>query len=567
MDHRMEQLFGDGLRRSQEGESRRYNLLAAALIADLVKNSLGPCGLEKVYIDIMGEITVTKDGSAILRKLDVEHPAAKILIEAANSVDNEVGDGTTSVVILTGELLSKAQELLLSGIAPSVIIDGYLMSLDISLQALNQISVSSTSIHREVMKKLAETCLQTRSISDIVASENNGVADLVVEAVRSVADLRNKTSDVDDIKIEEKLGNSSDTTLIRGTVIDKTFVASPRLKQIQNAKILLTNEELDRSRAKINSELNISSFDQLERYYKSEYKLLETKVQNIIDSCADVVISQRGINKIVQQSLSRANITALHRVKENDMLWLEKSTGARVVKDLNDPIPPDNLGYAGKVYEKLVGDDRMVFIDECKNPKSVTLLLRANSKRVLDEYHRSVLDGIAVLRDYIISPRIVGGAGATEMKVASIIRDRSRQITGRVQLVLQKFAEALEEIPITLARNAGMDTLNTITQLRSKCLPANSKVKWYGIDPKSQRVANIISSVIEPSIVKEQVLKTAVEVTCMLLRVDDVLVAKPKMQTHTHADGVEHSHPGGDKKHDHYFDRLGKQQRPMHHYY
>jgi archaeal chaperonin len=567
MDHRMEQLFGDGLRRSQEGESRRYNLLAAALIADLVKNSLGPCGLEKVYIDIMGEITVTKDGSAILRKLDVEHPAAKILIEAANSVDNEVGDGTTSVVILTGELLSKAQELLLSGIAPSVIIDGYLMSLDISLQALNQISVSATSIHREVMKKLAETCLQTRSISGVIASENTGVAELVVEAILSIADLRNKTIEVDDIKIEEKLGNSSDTTLIRGTVIDKTFVASPRLKQIQNAKILLTNEELDRSRTKINSELNISSFDQLERYYNSEYKLLETKVQNIIDSCAEVVISQRGINKNVQQSLSRANITALHRVKENDMLWLEKSTGARVVKDLNDPIPPDSLGYARKVYEKLVGDDRMVFIDECKNPKSVTLLLRANSKRVLDEYHRSVLDGIAVLRDYIISPRIVGGAGATEMKVASIIRDRSRQITGRVQLVLQKFTEALEEIPITLARNAGMDTLNTITQLRSKCLPANSKVKWYGIDPKSQRVANIISSVIEPSIVKEQVLKTAVEVTCMLLRVDDVLVAKPKMQTHTHTDGVEHSHPGGDKEHDHYFDRLGKQQRPMHHYY
>ena len=567
MDPRTEQLFGDGFSRSQEGESRRYNLLAAALISNFIKNSLGPCGLEKVYIDIMGEITVTKDGSAILRKLDVEHPAAKILIEAANAVDNEVGDGTTSVVILSGELLSKAQELLFSGISPSVIIDGYLKGLEVSLQTLSQISVSSTSIHREVMRKLAETCLQTRSISGVVASENTGVADLVVEAILSIADLRNKTIDVDDIKIEEKLGNSSDTTLIRGTVIDKTFVASLRPKQIKNAKILLTNEELARSRTKINSELNISSFGQLERYYKSEYELLETKVQNIIDSCADVVISQRGINKIVQQSLSRANITALHRVKENDMLWLEKSTGARVVKDLNDPIPPDNLGYAGKVYEKLVGDDRMVFIDECKNPKSMTLLLRANSKRVLDEYHRSVLDGIAVLRDYIISPRIVGGAGATEMKVASIIRDRSRQITGRVQLVLQKFAEALEEIPITLARNAGMDTLNTITQLRSKYLPANGKVKWYGIDPKSQRVANIISSVIEPSIVKEQVLKTAVEVTCMLLRVDDVLVAKPKMQTHTHADGVEHSHPGGDKKHDHYFDRLGKQQRPIHHYY
>ena len=567
MDPRKEQLFGDGFGRSQEGKSRQYNLLAATLISNLIKNSFGPCGLEKVYIYIMGEITVTKDGSAILRKLDVEHPAAKILIEAANAVDNEVGDGTTSVVILSGELLSKAQELLFYGIAPSVIIDGYLKGLEISLQTLGQISVSSASLHREVMSKLAETCLQTRSISGVVARENNSAADLVVEAVWSISDLRNKTIDIDDIKIEEKLGNPSDTALIRGTVIDKTFAASTMVKQIESAKILLTNEELDRSRTRTNSELNISSCGQLEKYYKSEYELLEIKVQNIIESGANIVISQKGINKIVQQRLSRADILTLHRVKENDMLWLERSTGAKVVKDLNGPIPSNNLGYAGKVYEKLVGDDKMVFIDECKNPKSVTLLLRANSKRVLDEYHRSALDGFAVLRDYILSPRIVGGAGATEMKVAAIIRDRSRLIKGRVQLVLQKFAEALEEIPTTLARNAGMDTVNTIVQLRSKHLPANSKIRWYGIDSKSRKVENIISSVIEPSIVKEQVLKTAVEVTCMLLRVDDVLMAKPKMQTHTHADGVEHSHPGGDKKHDHYFDRLGKQQRPMHHYY
>ena len=567
MDPRTEQLFGDGFSRSQEDESRRYNLLAATLVANLVKNSLGPCGLEKMYIDIMGEITVTKDGSAILRKLDVEHPAAKILIEAANAVDNEVGDGTTSVVILSGELLSKAQELLLSGIAPSMIIDGYLMGLEISLQTLSRISISSTSIGREVMSKLAESCLQTRSISGVVARENTSAADLIVEAVWSIADLRNKIIDTDDIKIEEKLGNSSETTLVSGTVIDKTFDASLRIKLIENAKILLTNEDLDRSRTRTNSELNISSFDQLEKYRRSEYELLEIKVQNIIDSGANIVISQKGINKIVQQRLSRADIISLHRVKENDMLWLEKSTTARIVKDLNGPIPSNTLGYAGKIYEKLVGDDKMIFIDECKNPKSVTLLLRANSKRVLDEYHRSALDGFAVLRDYIQSPRIVGGGGATEMKVAAVIRDRSRQIKGNVQLVLQKFAEALEEIPTTLARNAGMDTVNTIIQLRSKHMLANSKIRWYGINSRSRKVDNIISLVIEPSIVKEQVLKTAVEVACMLLRVDDVLMAKPKVQTHSHTDGVEHSHPGGDKKHDHYFDRLGKQQRPIHHYY
>jgi archaeal chaperonin len=567
MDPRTEQLFGDGFSRNQEGESRRYNLLAATLISNLIKNSLGPCGLEKVYIDIMGEITVTKDGSAILRKLDVEHPTAKILIEAANAVDNEVGDGTTSVVILSGELLSKAQELLFYGIAPSIIIDGYLKGLEISLQALSQISVSSTSIHREVMSKLAESCLQTRSISDVIVRKNTSVADLVVEAVWSITDLKYKAIDLDDIKIEEKLGNSSDTALIKGTVIDKTFDASLRTRQIENAKILLTNEELDRSRTRTNSELDISSFDQLEKYYKSEYELLEAKVQYIIDSGANFVISQKGINKIVQQHLSRADILTLQRIKENDMLWLEKSTSARVVKDLNRPISSNNLGYAGKVYEKLVGDDKMVFIDECKNPKSVTILLRANSKRVLDEYHRSVLDGIAVLRDYVLSPRIVGGAGAAEMKVAAMIRDRSKQIKGRVQLVLQKFSEALEEIPITLARNAGMDTVNTILQLRSKHSAAKSKIRWYGIDSKNRKVEDITSSVIEPSVVKEQILNTAVEVTCMLLRVDDVLMAKPKMQTHTHSGGVEHSHPGGDKKHDHYFDRLGKQQRPTHHYY
>ena len=273
--------------------------------------------------------------------------------------------------------------MLFSGIAPSMIIDGYLMGLEISLQTLSRISVSSTSIRREVMNKLAKSCLETRSISGVVARENTSAADLIVEAVWSIADLRNKIIDTDDIKIEEKLGNSSETTLVRGTVIDKTFDASLRVEQIENARILLTNEELDRSRTRTNSELNISSFDQLEKYHRSEYELLEIKVQNIIDSGANIVISQKGINKIVQQRLSRANIISLHRVKENDMLWLEKSTTARIVKDLNGPISSNTLGYAGKVYEKLVGDDKIIFIDECKNPKSVTLLLRANSKRVL----------------------------------------------------------------------------------------------------------------------------------------------------------------------------------------
>lgn len=561
------QLFGEGVRKSQTGDSLRYNILAATLIANLVKNSLGPCGLEKMYIDIMGEVTVTKDGSSLLRKIDVEHPAAKILIDAANTVDNEVGDGTTTVVILAGTLLSRAQELLMVGVAPSIIIDGYTIALEIALQTLARISVLSNSINIETMHRLAETCLKSKSISSVITRDNVCAADLVVDAVCTIADLQNSKFDLDDIKIEEKLGNSSDIMLIKGTVLDKSLDISSASKHTQNAQILLINEDLDKTKAKTDSELRISSYHQLQQYHKAESEVLRNKVQNIMDSDANVVISQKGINRIAQQYFSKVGVISIRRVKENDMLWLEKSTNAKITRDLGTPIPQENLGHAGRVYEKIVGDDKMVFVDECSNPRSVTLLLRASSKRVLDEYHRSVLDGLAVLRDYILNPKIVGGAGATEVIVASAIRAKSMQIFGRLQLVVQKFADALEEIPITLARNAGMDTVNTILQLRSKHSSSYGVVRWYGVNSEEKKVSILFPSVIEPALVKEQILKTAVEVACMLLRVDDVIMAKPCMQTHSHADGTNHSHPGGDKKHDHYFDRLGKQQRPMHHYY
>jgi chaperonin GroEL (HSP60 family) len=251
------------------------------------------------------------------------------------------------------------------------------------------------------------------------------------------------------------------------------------------------------------------------------------------------------------------------------MLWIEKSTGARLIKDLNN-ITKDDLGYAGIVSEKIVGEDRIVFIEDCKNPKSVTLLLRANSKRILDEYHRSVLDALSVLGDFITRPKIVAGGGSVEAMIAAKIRTRANLVSGRKQIVIQKFADALEEIPLTIARNAGMSEIDTLTQLRSKHAISynNDKFNWYGINPIGRKIEEMLSKgIIEPSIVKEQIMKTAVEVTNLLIRVDDVLMAKPTMQTHTHDDGTQHSHAGGDKKHDHYFDRLGKKQRPMHHYY
>jgi thermosome len=563
-----EQLFSEDLKRSQGEQARRYNFLAARLIADLIKNSLGPCGLEKIFIDILGEVTITKDGATLLRKIDVEHPAAKVIIEASNAVDNEVGDGTTSVVILAGALIENAEELLDLNIAPSIIADGYLEGLEASLEILDNISKTTKNSDREIMEGLVNTCLESKTIS-YIAAKKNIITKLIVDAICIIADFSNGKIEINDIKIEEKTGNTSDIQLLKGVVLDKTIDNSAMPRVINDAKILLINEELEGKRTKAEAEIQITLPDQIRSYFDTESLTIRSKVQNIINSGANVVISQKGINLVTQYYLAKAGIVSIRRAKENDMLWIEKSTGARLIKDLNN-ITKDDLGYAGIVSEKIVGEDRIVFIEDCKNPKSVTLLLRANSKRILDEYHRSVLDALSVLGDFITKPKIVAGGGSVEAMIAAKIRTRANLVSGRKQIVIQKFADALEEIPLTIARNAGMSEIDTLTQLRSKHAISynNDKFNWYGINPIGRKIEEMLSKgIIEPSIIKEQIMKTAVEVTNLLIRVDDVLMAKPTMQTHTHDDGTQHSHAGGDKKHDHYFDRLGKKQRPMHHYY
>jgi archaeal chaperonin len=568
-----EQLFSEDLKRSQGEQSRRYNFLAAKLIADLIKNSLGPRGLEKIFIDILGEVTITKDGATILRKIDVEHPAAKVIIEASNAVDNEVGDGTTSVVILAGALIENAEDLLNLNIAPSIIADGYLEGLETALEILDDISKTTTNSDRKIMEGLVDTCLGSKTISYIAANKSM-LTKYIVDAVCTIADFSNGKIEVDDIKIEEKIGNASDIQLVKGIVIDKTIDNSAMPRAINDAKILLINEELEGKRTKTEAEIQITSPGQISSYFDTESVIIRSKVQNIINSGANVVISQKGINLIAQYCLAKAGIVSIRRVKENDMLWIEKSTGAKLIKDLGN-ITKNDLGYAGIVSERTVGEDKIVFIEDCKNPKSVTLLLRANSKRILDEYHRSILDALSVLADFITKPKIVAGGGSVEAMIAAKIRTRANLISGRKQIVIQKFANALEEIPLTIARNAGMSEIDTLTQLRSKHSISynnnnnnSNNFNWYGINPTGRKIEEMLSKgIIEPSIIKEQIIKTAVEVTNLLVRIDDVLIAKPARQTHTHDDGTQHSHAGGDKKHDHYFDRLGKKQRPMHHYY
>ncbi len=572
MAYSTEQIFGQGVRRTQGEQSRRYNLLAAKLIAELVKNFLGPRGMEKMFIDVLGEITVTKDGATLLRKIDVEHPAAKILIEASNAVDNEVGDGTTSVIVLAGALVEKAEELLDMGIAPATIVDGYLTGLQICLEGLQDLARKLRNYDKEVILALAITCLRSKLISHI-SFEEKMIAKLVADATCAVADFANSRIEINDIKIEEKIGNTMDTILVNGVVIDKTIDNSAMPRAIEKAKVLLIDEELEGKRTRIDAEITIDSPHQMQSFLDKEQLLTSSKVQTIIRSGANVVISQKGISTLAQNLLSRAGIVSLKRVKENDILWLKKATNAKVIRDLTSGvIPIEYLGHADTVYEKFVGDDKMVFVEGCKNPKSVTILLRATSKKLLDEYHRSVLDVLSVIRNFIVRPCIVGGGGSSEMLLASIVRKRANSISSREQVVLQKFAAALEEIPITIARNAGMNTIDTLAHLRTKQKshnPSNnSRARWFGIDAIKRKVVETYSQhVVEPSLVKEQIIKSAVEVTTLLIRVDDVVLAKPALNIHTHADGTRHSHAGGNEKHDHYFDKLGKRQRPAHHFY
>jgi chaperonin GroEL (HSP60 family) len=574
------QLFGNGVKRTYGTEARRYNLLAARLMADLVKGFLGPRGLEKMFINILGEMTVTKDGATFLRKIDVEHPAAKVIIEASNAVDNAVGDGTTSVVVLAGALVEKAENMLEMGIPPQIISDGYLNALQMAIEIIRDVAIESANYDKNIMKYLADTCLKSKAVNQF--TQEMMIPNLIVEGISRIADFSNKNIEVDDIKIEEKIGTSSDTELIHGVVVDKTIDESSMPKLVENARILLLDNDIQDERTKTDAEIRISDPRVIRQFLNSKTSNLLQKIQHVIESGANVVFCRGGIDPLALNHFSKNRILTVRRIKENDLQWLSKATGARVVRDF-DMISRDDIGHAGKVYERKVDDDRMVFVDGCTNPKSITILLRANSKKILDEFHRTILDSIYVLRNFVMEPKFVPGGGAVEGFVAMLMKERSYEFPGKEQIVIQKYAEALEEIPLTIARNAGMNTMDLGAHLRRKIysqFSSKSKKKrndgpysnrsWYGIDAIDRRIDDMMDlHVIEPLMVKEQVLVTATESIVLLMRVDDVVMKKPVEthgHSHTHLDGTTHSHKGGSKPHDH-FDRLGKQQRPMHHYY
>ena len=516
-------LLKEGTSETKGREAQRNNIAAAKIIAEIVQTSLGPRGMDKMLVDSLGDVTITNDGATILKEIDVQHPAAKMLVEIAKTTDNEVGDGTTSAVILAGSLLENAESLISQDVHPTIIVDGYRKAAKKAKQYLQDIADTITANDKPTLLKIAKTAMQTK----LVSKDSGYLSDLVVKAVLAVAEKEgtNFSVDEDDIKVEKKAGGSvRDSVLIEGIVLDKEVIHAGMPKEVNDAKIALINNALEISKTETDAKINISNPQQIKSFLDEENKMLKNMVDKVIGSGATVVLCQKGIDDMAQHYLAKAGILAVRRVKESDLTKLAKATGARIVTNLDDLFEKD-LGSAETVEERKIEEDRWVFIEGCKHPKSVSLLLRGGSQRVVDEVERSVHDAIMVVRDVMEVPSIVAGGGAPETYVATKIRSWSKSLEGREQLAAEKFADSLESIPLALAQNTGMDPIDTLATLRSKQIKGE---KWAGIDVLKARVVNMKSSdILEPLSVKHQVVSAASEAACMILRIDDVIaVAK-----------------------------------------
>ena len=504
----------------QKGKDAQQNNIAAAkLVSELVKSSLGPRGLDKMLVDSLGDVTITNDGATILKEIDVQHPAAKMMVEISKTVDNEVGDGTTSSVVFGGALLAKAEELLKKEVHSSTIVEGYQTAAEKTLEIYSELSKKIKPDDRESLLKIATTSMQSKLISE----DSDTLAKIVVDAILSIATKKGEeyTVDLENIKVEKKSGGSiQDTQIVKGIVLDKEIVHSGMPVKIEKAKIALVNSALEIEKTEMSSEIRITDPTQMQMFLEEENRMLKGMVDKLYDIGANVLICQKGIDDIAQHYLAKHGIMAVRRVKESDMIKLSKATGGRVISNLDD-LSEKDLGSADLAHQKKVESDKWVFIEGCKHPQSVTMLIRGGSQRVIDEVDRSIHDSLMVVKDVIEKPEIVAGGGAPESFAASQLKDWADNFDGREQLAIKKYAEALETIPLTISENAGMDPIDTMANLRAK---QNQGRKWTGIDARNTKIADMLSiDVVEPIVVKEQIIKSATEAACMVLRIDDVI--------------------------------------------
>ena len=514
-------ILKEGATQTKGRDAQKNNITAAKLIAEVVASSLGPRGMDKMLVDSLGDVTITNDGATILKEIDVQHPAAKMMVEISKATDNEVGDGTTSVVVLAGALIEKAEELISKDVHPTIIVDGYRKSAIKAIEILSNLAQKIDGGDKSQLVRIARTSMQTK----LVSKESNELAEMVVNAALQVSekfDSKYKV-DIEDVKVEKKAGGSlRDTKLIKGIVLDKEVVHGGMPKRVEKAKIALINSALEIEKTEFDAKINISSPDQMKMFLEEENKMLMTMVDKINKSGANVVICQKGIDDIAQHYMAKANILAVRRVKESDMTKLSRATGARIVSNLDD-LSSKDLGLADLVEERKVETDKWVFVEGCRHPKSVTILIRGGSQRVVDEAERSIHDALMVTKDVLERPAIVAGGGSPESYTAGKLREWSNSLSGREQLAAEKFAESLEVIPLRLAENAGMDPIDTLTELRSKQLKGS---KWSGIDVRNGKVTDMSKlDIVEPLSVKEQIIKSATEVASMILRIDDVIAS------------------------------------------
>jgi len=533
-------ILKEGSSRSRGQEAQHANITAAKIVAEAVKSALGPKGMDKMLVDSMGDVTITSDGRTVLDEMDIQHPAAKMMVEVAKTQDNEVGDGTTTAVIVAGELLGKAEELMDKKVHPTVIVDGYRKAADKALDTLEKIAIPVRPTDKNSLGKVAMTSMASKLVSE----NREQLAEIAVEAVLHVA---NKIEDeyrvdLDDIMVEKKPGESvTDTKLIEGLVLDKEVVHSGMPKRVEKAKIALLESALEVKKTEFDAKINIERPEQMEHFLREEENMLKEMVDKVVLTGANVVICQKGIDDVVQHFLARKGILAVKSAKESDMEKLVKATGGKAATNLDDLTKKD-LGYAELVEERKIGDDKMTFIEGCKNPRSVAILIRGGTERIVDEAERSVHDALCVVRDVVQEPKILAGGGAPEMEIAKALGNYAGSLPGREQLAVQKFAEAIEIVPLTLSENAGLDPIDILSELRARHEKGET---WSGVDVSEGKVRNIKEiEVYDPLAVKKQAIKSATEAATMILRIDDV-IASGKAEAPPTPPGGPGGMPGG----------------------
>ena len=516
-------ILKEGTTRSRGKEAQRNNIMAAQVIGEVLKTTLGPRGMDKMLVDSLGDITITNDGAAILKEIDVEHPAAKMMVEIAKTQDDMVGDGTTTAVVLASELLKKAEELLDQNIHPIILVSGYRKASQKAIEVINKIAIPLDVNDRKTLLKVALTSMSSKS----VGSAREHLAEISIDAVKQIAEQRgDKTiADIDNIQLVKKTGKSLlETQLIRGIIIDKEVVNPGMPKTKENAKILLLDVALEIEKTEMSAEIRIKDPSQMKAFLDQENDMMQNMVTKVKASGADIVFCQKGIDDMVQHFLAKAGIMAARRVKESDMEKLARATGGRIISDLDD-LKTADLGLAGLVDERKIGDDKMIFVEKCKDPHSVAILIRAGLERMVDEAERAITDSLSVVSDVIENNKIVPGGGAVEIEVAKELRKYATKVGGREQLAVEAFADAMEVIPRTLAENAGLQPIDILVELRSKHDAAEGKN--IGINVFTGKLQNSVEEgVIEPLVVKEQAIKSAAESAAMILRIDDVITAK-----------------------------------------